>query len=402
MQSTDPARRGMLRCAARAIPVALVVGLSLPGCAALPRSGPLASELDTREDDRALDGLVVPLTPAVAAMTERGSTRRFPDAFLRAADVNPEVLGIGDELDVLIWEPGGNALFGAATPATGTGGAGTGSATLPAVRIDRAGKAFIPYLGPVAAAGHTPAALRERIRAGLSRLADRPEVDLRLRTATSRMVTVQGAVGRPGVYMIERGFTRLAPVLALAGGSPGLPEQVEVTVRRDGVIGAEMLEDVYRDPRLDIALRPGDVIVLNPIRERFVALGASSAQAEVVFPTRRLTLLSALGAVAGLRDFDADATGVFVLRFEEPRIAAALLDAPPPPGLPVDRGRPLVYRLDMTNPEGVFAAKLFLVRDGDTILATNAPLTELRKLIQIFTSVLTPVQQSVGIGAAVP
>jgi polysaccharide export outer membrane protein len=162
-------------------------------------------------------------------------------------------------------------------------------------------------------------------------------------------------------------------------------------------MGAEMLEDIYADPALDIALRPDDVVVLNPIRERFLAIGASSAQAEVPFPTRDLTLLSAIGAVAGLRDFDADPQGVFVLRFEDPAYAEQLLDAPPPPGLPQGDGRPVIYRANLTTPEGLFAARTFMMRDGDAIVASNAPLTELRKFLQIFTSVLTPVQQSASI-----
>lgn len=220
---------------------------------------------------------------------------------------------------------------------------------------------------------------------------------MRLRQARSRMITVQGAVAKPGAYMLDQGFTRLVPVLALAGGSPLPPEQVEVSVRRGPLAGAEMLEDVYADPALDIALRPGDVVVLNPIRERFVALGASSAQAEITFPTRRLTLLSALGAAAGLRDFDADPQGVFVLRVEDRAVADALLPGAEPAAFAGAQGRPVAYRLDLTSPEGLFAAKTFLMRDGDALFAANAPLTEVRKVLQLFTSALIPVQQGAAI-----
>jgi hypothetical protein len=131
--------------------------------------------------------------------------------------------------------------------------------------------------------------------------------------------------------------------------------------------------------------------VLTPIRERFIAFGASGAQAEFSFPTRPLSLLSALGAARGLRDFDADPTGVFVLRFEDPAVADALLPGPPPEAAPHGPGRPIVYRLDLSQPEGFFVAREFGMRDGDAIFVTNAPLTELRKFLQLFNAVVTPV-----------
>jgi hypothetical protein len=37
------------------------------------------------------------------------------------------------------------------------------------------------------------------------------------------------------------------------------------------------------------------------------------------------------------------------------------------------------------------------MRDGDAIFVTNAPLTELRKFIQLFTATLTPIQQGTGL-----
>jgi polysaccharide export outer membrane protein len=384
-----------MRAIVRAACVATLT-LALAACNALPRSGPLASDIDSGETEEAPEGLVAPLTPDVAAFVNRAPERGYPQAFLTASAVDPERLGVGDSLDILVWEPGGSSLFGAGSDGD------AGAVALPDVRIDARGRIFVPFVGDIQAAGLTPAELRERLRTGLSAFADRPAVDIRVSDARSRMVTVQGAVGRSGVYMLDRGFTSLTPLLALAGGPGASPAQTEVSVRRGQAMGAEMLEDIYANPALDIALRPNDVIVLKPIQERFIALGASSAQAEVVFPTRRLNLLSALGAVAGLRDFDADPAGVFVLRFEDPGRADALLEGPVPPGLPTDQGRPIVYRVDLTTPEGLFAARTFLMRDGDAVFAANAPLTELRKFIQIFTSVLTPVQQSVGIATVAP
>jgi len=394
-------RRGALRRVAGGLWAGVVL-IGLAGCSALPRSGPLASELDPIEADGALEGLVAAVTPRIAAQVNRAPVRSFPAAFRDAPPINPEALGPGDEIDILVWEPGGGGIFGPPIASTETNGAQTSAAALQAVRVGASGAVFVPFLGDVMAAGLTPATLRKRIRTGLAPFSAAAEVDVRVRSADSRLVTVQGAIGRPGVYVLDRNLARLTPLLARAGGAPGLSEQIEVAVRRGQVSGAEMLEDIYADPALDIALRPGDMIVLNPIRERFVALGASTAQAEINFPMRNFTMLSALGAAAGLRDFDADPSGVFVLRLEERAIADALLPGPPPEGMLTDDARPIIYRFDLTSAEGLFAARQFAMRDRDVLFSTNAPLTELRKFVQIFTSVLTPVQQSVGITAITP
>jgi polysaccharide export outer membrane protein len=370
-----------LKNVARATIVGLAA-LALAGCAALPRGGPLTSDM-TAEDEAGLEGLVAPLTAEAAVLAANPERRGFPQAFFAAPEIDPARLGVDDVLDIAIWETEEAGLFGGSA----------GAARLEGVTIDGDGRIFVPFVGPMRAAGLTPSSLRERIRQALEPLTLSPQVDVRLREARSRTLTVQGAVARPGPYPIERAATRLTPMLALAGGATLPPEQVEVVVRRRGESGSTMLEDLYADPALDIALAPHDIIVLNAIRERFVVLGATRVQGEITFPTRDLNLLRAIGAARGLIDFDADPSGVFVFRWEDPAVAGALLAGAEPPGVPQGPGRPIVYRLDMKEPGALFVAQTFELRDGDAIFVTNAPLTELRKFLQLFTAVLTPVQQ---------
>lgn len=362
--------------------VLLGAALVLGGCAVLPRAGPMANQLTATEEDPTLDGLVLPLTAEVAAAVNRADTRGFPSAFFEARAMDPDRIGVGDVLDVIVWE----------AESTGLLGNGAGPGTLAAVPVEADGSVFVPFAGTIPAAGSTPAQLRRRIRDALSPLTLEPQVDVRLREARSRTLTVQGAVARPGPYVIDRPLLRLTPLLAHAGGATLPPEQAEVVVRRGQTAGSVMLEDVYADPGLDIPLAPDDIVVINALRERFLVLGASSVQREVTFPTRRVDLLRALGQAQGLDDFNADPTGVFLFRYEDPMIATALLPGEQPDGLPAGPGRPVIYRLDMTRPEALFVAKTFQMRDGDAIFVTNAPLTELRKITQLFSSVLAPVQ----------
>ena len=367
----------------RILRLATGLGAGLAGCAALPRGGPATADLvASGEGQDRLDGLVAPLTAEAAALAAPEEEKGFPAAFLAAGEIDPDRLGVDDVLDVTIWEGGEGGLLNE------TGGA----TTLEAIAVDGTGRVYIPFVGPVQAAGGTPEQLRERIRAALEPMTLTPQVDVRLRETRSRAVTVQGAVARPGLYVIDRPVARLTPLLALAGGASLPPEQTEVTLRRGALSGAVTLEDLYADAALDVALAPGDRIVLNAVRERFIVLGATRLQGEVAFPTRRLSLLRAIGAARGLIDIDADPTGVFVFRWEDPAVADALLAGPPPEGLPAGPGRPIVYRLNLTQPEALFTAQAFRMRDGDAIFVTNAPLTELRKFFQLFNTVLAPAQ----------
>ena len=384
--------RGMGRdyrtgAAVRAVMAAAM--LLTAGCEALPRSGPLTVDMASAERPEDLEGLVAPLDETAVALAVAPAPPSFPPAFLEAAPLDPTRLGVDDVLDITIWESEGAGLLNAEGGAT----------TIPGVVVDPSGRVFVPFAGAQRAAGRTVAELRDQVRAALEPLTLSPQVDIRLRDPRSRLVSIQGAVAAPGIYPIERATSRLAEMLSRAGGARQLPETVEVALRRRDVTGRQILADVFDDPALNVALRPGDLMVLSPIRERFLVLGASSVQAEITFPTRPLDLLSALGAARGLRDFDADPTGVFVFRLERPEIADALLEGPEPEGLPAGEGRPIVYRLDLSQPEGLFYARRFPMRDGDAIFVTNAPLTEIRKFLQLFNSVVTPVNTIDATGA---
>ncbi len=378
------AGRWSRRTAAAAL--ASASGLTLSGCG-LPRAGPLASQIDTAEEAGVREGLIVPLDAGVVDRLDRPAVRGFDRELLAAPVIDPTRLGVGDRLDVLVWEPNEGAIFGG----------GEGAGVLPAVEVASNGTIYVPFAGAIRAAGATPADLRTRIRRALEPYTASPEVDLRLERGVSRTVTIQGAVAQPGPYEIDRTSTRLLQMLAHAGGVTMEPERLEVAVRRDGVTAAEMLEDIYADSALNIALRPGDLILLRPLRQRFIVLGASGRQAQIPFPTRELDLLEAIAAAGGLQDFTADPQGVFVFRRERRELADALLEGPEPDVLPAGPGRPVVSRLDLTQPGALFVGERFAVRDGDAIFITNAPFTEVRKVLQVFNSVLVPVQTTTTI-----
>ena len=131
------------------------------------------------------------------------------------------------------------------------------------------------------------------------------------------------------------------------------------------------LADLYSNPGLDIALRPGDTITVEQDTRAFVALGATGAQSRVPFQTQTLSALEAIATVGGLNTNTADPTGVFILRNEPQEIARSVLGRRDLTG-----DQRFVYVLDLTQPTGMFEARDFLVRDGDTLYVTEAPFTQ--------------------------
>jgi polysaccharide export outer membrane protein len=380
---------GLSASSGRAARVCLLL-LLLAGCGALPRSGPMAVDIDPPPGEtEALSGLVAPLTAEAARLSRRPQPAGFPAAFLDAPPMAPDVLGPGDVLEITVWEGAEGGLF---SP-------GGGGVALPKARVDAQGGIFVPFAGEVRAAGNTPAELRRRLRDALAPLTLSPQVSVSVVEANSRSVTVQGAVGAPGVYPVERPVDRLLPMLAAAGGLDGAPGLIRVALRRDGVEGVEPAARLFADPARDVALRPGDTIVASRSEATFTVLGATGLQAATPFPTEPLDLLSAIGAARGLRDLDADPSAVFLFRHEDEAVADALLPGPRPAGLPERPGRPIVYRLDLSDPAAFFIARAFEMRDGDALYVSNAPLTELRKFLQLFSTVLAPVQDA---GALAP
>ena len=195
---------------------------------------------------------------------------------------------------------------------------------------------------------------------------------------------VSGAVTGQGVYPIERPTRTLSTMLAKSGGIAIEPAVAIVRVTRGGQTGKVWLQDLYENPGLDIALRGGDQIVVERDQRAFTALGATGAQSLVPFESQTLSAIEAIAQVGGLATSLADPTGVFVFRNEPAEIANSVL------GRKDLRGdQRMVYVLDLTQPTGMFEARDFLIRDGDTVYVTEAPFTQWSKTINAITGTTT-------------
>ncbi len=181
-------------------------------------------------------------------------------------------------------------------------------------------------------------------------------------------------------------------MLAAAGGVTVAPEIAQVTLVRGNHRGTIWFQDLFRDPSVDIALRGGDRILVEEDGSRFHRAGSYRAQTIVPFESQVISAIEAIASVGGLNPNLADPTGVFVLRNEPEPIARAVLGRDDLIG-----AQRMVYVLDLTAPTGMFEARDFVIRDGDTVYVTAAPITQWNNAIGALTGTLGAAR-TVGVG----
>lgn len=337
----------------------------------LPRSGPTKREIFAGSVMRKGDAFVVAVDDHVARATAVQPALGFSADFQRAGVVGSDTINPGDTLMLTIWENVDDGLLAQQ---------GTTATQLSEVQVDGSGNIFVPYAGKIKAAGNSPDALRKIITEKLDAQTPDPQVLVSRVAGDGATVSLMGAVGGQGVYAIERPTRTLSSMIARAGGVSIKPEIAKIIVKRGAKSGTVWLKDLYANPKMDIALRPGDVILVEEDTRAFTSLGATGAQARVPFETQTLSALEAIATVGGLTSNLADPTGVFVFRNEPAEIASVVLGRADLVG-----DQRMVYVLDLTEPNGMFLARDFVIRDGDTVYVTEAPYVQWQKSLSALT-----------------
>lgn len=354
--------------------VAFLVVASLLASCGLPRTGPNKREIFEGSVQRSGDAFVVQVNNRVTRAASVTPILGFSPALLSAGSLGSDTIRPGDTLSVTVWENVDDGLLAQQ---------GANNALLSELQVDGDGFIFVPYAGRVRAAGNSPEGLRRILTSALEDQTPDPQVQVARVSGDGATVTIVGDAGGQGVFPIERPTRRLSAMIAAAGGLGPNAEVAQITVIRGQHRGTIWAKDMFRDPRNDIALRGGDRILIEADTREFTALGATGTQSVVPFESQALSALEAIAQVGGLSATSADPTGVFVLRNEPAPIANQVLGRNDLVG-----DQRLVYLLDLTEPNGMFLARDFAIRDGDTVYVTEAPFTQWDKTISALTGTL--------------
>jgi len=357
--------------------VALILVAGIVASCGLPRVGPNKREIFAGSVQREGDAYVVAVNDRVTRATAVVPALGFSSGFVNAGELGSDTINPGDTLGITIWENVDDGLLASE---------GLNATVLEEVQVDGSGFIFVPYAGRIKASGNTPEAIRRVISNKLEEQTPDPQVEVRRVAGDGSTVTLLGSIGGQGVYAIERPTRTLSAMLARAGGITIEPEIAQITVIRGGQKSKIWFQDLYQNPRYDIALRGGDRILVEEDTRAFTALGATGAQNRIPFETQTLSAVEAIAQVGGLLSNSADPTGVFVFRNEPEEIAKTVLGRTDLVG-----AQRVVYVLDLTKPNGMFMARDFVIRDDDTLYVTEAPFTQWSKTISALTGSLSQV-----------
>lgn len=362
------------------IPVFLAV--SLAGCAGLPGQGPAAITITSEEiegdalsSDYVLLSLDRPTVAAVHDYRPAPFSRHF--ASVPGAGRSTRV-GIGDRLVVTIWEAAPEGLFSTADGK---------NVSVPVV-VDETGHIFIPYAGRIQANGLTVEGLRSSIQERLKGKAIEPQVLVLVEGNESSGVVVVGDVMKPGQYTMSVRGMRLLEAVARAGGSREATYETVVTVKRGSRSGEARLVDLIEFPENNIWLTPGDNVLVTHKPRTFSAFGAVQSTQLVPFKTESVTLAEGLAQVGGLKDFFADAGGIFLFRYEDRELVRRIRGEEVAQKFSKTKV-PVVYKLNLRAAEAFFLARSFEMRDKDIIYVANHPTAEFGKFLQIIGPLLS-------------
>src|SRR5207248_1303015 len=242
--------------------------------------------------------------------------------------------------------------------------------------------------------------LQREIERRLQEKAIEPQVILTVTRSVTNSVTVAGEVVQGARVPLSLKGDRLLDLIAAVGGAKSPVYETFVRLSRDGVTATIPMEALVADPAENIYAHPGDVLTLVRLPQSFTAFGATGANAQIPFTSERMTLVEALAKAGGLQDQRSDPAGVFLFRFEPPKIVNAL-------GRPQLRtgpggSSPMVYRLDLRAAKSYFLAQRFPLRDKDIVYVANADFNELQKFFTLLNTLTGPVITGIVVKSAVP
>jgi polysaccharide export outer membrane protein len=364
----------------------LLVVAALAGCAGLPSAGPSTSEVidgakpgKTGETRFAL----VDINAHVVAKLENWSAASLQGTFGRQTRVGTDDIGIGDYVQVVIWEAAAGGLFsGLAAPQAGVAAsAGARSAIIPEQVVGADGAITVPYAGRVRVAGRTTRQVEQDIVQALAGKAIEPQALVTVTKNIANTVTVLGDVGGAGRVPLSTRGDRILDAVATAGGVRAPNYETFLTLLRSGTSVRIPMQAIMSNPAENIYARPGDVINVSRDPQTFTSAGATGSNSIVNFDAVGITLDQAIAKSGGLNDSRADPAGVFVIRYEQPADYDLLGLTRPDPG-PVTRV-PVIYRLNMRDPNSFFLSRRFPIHNKDILYVSNAWTMDLQKTMTI-------------------
>ncbi len=368
---------------------------SLVGCSTVPSQGPTRQAVI--EGGQRVDSpyLLVQLSDFII---QKLAHFPGPSLYGRFGDYRGAVeqrIGVGDTIEVTIFEAAGGGLF--SQPVLSATSTGSHSASIPAQVVQRDGSITVPYAGRVSVVGQTTPEVEKTIVERLTGKAIEPQAIVTLSKNVSTSVTVGGEAIKGGRIPLTARGDRLLDVIASAGGILAPANESFIDLTRGGKTIRVPFQTLLANPKENIFARPGDTLTVVRYPLSFIAAGSTGRNAVVPFDAVGISLEEAIGKASGLIDERADPEGVFVLRHEP---IAVVRDYP---GLTPQQAAlnlvPVAYIINLREPNSMFLASKFSVHDKDIVYVSNSPFSDIQKVLGLVGTLTSPAIQAVGVGA---
>jgi polysaccharide biosynthesis/export protein len=381
----------------RHVGCALALALLSGACSQLPGSGPTsqaildrASSPDTSVN---FNYVLIDVTDPVLNALSLHPAASLASTFGIGGPAPLLTIGIGDQVNVTIWEAGPGGPFSSSPAETGEG---SRTARLPTQEVASDGMISVPYVGRIRAAGLRPAEVESLIVRGLAGKSIGPQAVVTVEH-TGNTVSVAGeGTGGKRVPLLPNGERVLDAISDAGGLRINVRDAMVRLTRGSRTVGVPYLA-ILANPRENIYLRSSDVLTVVSQPRTYTVFGATMKTEEVSFQSDIVTLEEAVATAGGLNDQSADPQGVFLFRFEPSEIVRRMVPDPHSvfgPGVV-----PVVYRLNFRDAGSFFLARRFEIRDKDIIFVSYHPVADLAKFLAIVGQVVAPAAIGAGVTA---
>lgn len=363
------------------------------GCSMIPSSGPSAKKVVALgQQSQQVEIPEVELIDVNGAVAQSLYQAQVNQSFaqLGSGSAFAGAIDVGDVLDIMIWEAPPAVLFGGALSSVGSGSAQ--QTKLPEQVVTARGTVSVPFVGDVAVAGKTPAQVQEIIKGRLKKMANQPQVMVRLVQNNAANVSVIRAGNSVRLPLTTAG-ERVLDAVAAVGGSTANVQDTNVQLTRGNMVKTVALEDLVANPRQNIRLKRGDVVTMITNPNSFTSMGAVGRTQQINFSVKGLSLAEAVGRMGGLQDYRSDARGVFVFRYTPlAELPSESQDKWIAQGFGSEAEIPTVYRVNMADANSLFWMQRFPIKNKDVLYVSNAPLAEVQKFLSfVFSPVVSGV-----------
>jgi len=351
-------------------PITLILAicaLFLATSCSLPRGAGMVNEILREQDKETPTFQVVQVTRAnIAALAKWPATGWAGGYRWLSGSRGPagQIIRTGDTIDLVIWDSQENSLI--ASPEQKM-------VKMEGLVVSPSGEIFVPYAQNMAVSGISPDAARARIQAALAPIAPDAQVQLIHTSGQSNSADLVSGVAKPGSYPLDGRNVTILSLIAQGGGISPVLRNPLVRLMRDNQSYEVRADDLFANASKNVVIRGNDKVLVEEDKRYFTALGATGKEELIYFQKEQISALEAMSIIGGLSDSRANPKGVLVLRDYSARQLRSDGKGP--------EMQQVVFTFDLTNADGLFAARQFEINPRDTVLATESPVSAARTIL---------------------